>query len=67
MLLAFSGDGRGMAAPPTLEKHTMWEAVPPGDSSARHGGQRKLIALGGAVYIRRRRYTRPSPSRSRAV
>ena len=45
MLLAFSGDGRGMAAPPTLEKHTMWEAVPPGDSSARHGGQRKSIAL----------------------
>jgi len=47
MLLAFSGDGRGMAAPSTLEKHTMWEAVPPGDSSARHGGQRKLIAMGG--------------------
>jgi hypothetical protein len=43
-----------MAAPPTLEKHTMWEAVPPGDSSARHGGQRELIALGVPLPVGRR-------------
>jgi len=34
-----------MAAPPTLGEHTMWEAVPPGDSSAKHGVPRKSIAL----------------------
>jgi Na+-transporting NADH:ubiquinone oxidoreductase subunit D len=44
-LLTSSEDGRGMAAPPTLGKHTMWEAVPPGDSWAGHGGQRKSTAL----------------------
>jgi len=42
MLLTFSGEVRGMAAPPTLGEHTMWEAVPPGDSSAKHGVRRKF-------------------------
>jgi len=51
-----------MAAPPTLEKHTMWEAVPPGDSSARQGGREseqhclappipQCLSLGGSYTV----------------